>query len=57
MVDSSEMFADFTATVARVAEWAGLPEHHFEYEKHEFSGACGDPNHPDQPDFFADGGR
>lgn len=58
VVDSSEMFVDFLGTVARVAEWAGLPQHDFEYDQHEFSGACGnDSQHHDIPDFFAAGGR
>ena len=58
VVDSSEMFVDFVGTVARVAEWAGLPQHDFEYDQHEFSGTCSsDSRRRHRPDFFADGGR
>ncbi|CAN0455113.1 unnamed protein product [Ectocarpus sp. 12 AP-2014] len=58
VIDSAEMFVNFTETVAVVAEWAGLPEHEFEYDKHEFKGACRDKiRYHNQPDFFADGGR
>lgn len=59
VVDSSEMFGDFLGTVARVAEWAGLPQHNFEYEQHEFSGSCSssDSRRPQRPEFFAEGGR
>lgn len=52
------MFVDFLGTVARVAEWAGLPQHDFEYDQHEFSGTCSrDSRRRHRPDFFADGGR
>lgn len=57
VIDSAEMFVNFTETVAIVAEWAGLPEHEFEYDKHEFKGDCRDKvRHHNQPDFFTDGG-
>lgn len=58
VVDSSEMFVDFTGTVSRVAEFAGLPKHDFEYDpKHEFRGICTKRRHRHGPDFFAEGGR
>ncbi|CAM9593351.1 unnamed protein product [Laminaria digitata] len=59
VVDSSELFKDFTAVVTAVAEFAGLPEHHFNYDSsHEFKGAgCDTRKHHRGLDYFADGGR
>ncbi|CAM9754238.1 unnamed protein product [Scytosiphon promiscuus] len=58
VVDSAEMFVNFTATVASVAQWAGLPEHEFEYDRHQFEGTCtGDRRRRHLPDFFAQDGR
>eukprot|EP00904_Undaria_pinnatifida_P000340 jgi/Undpi1/10306/HiC_scaffold_28.g12757.m1 len=57
-IDSAEMFKDFTAVVAAVAEFAGLPEHDFKYDSsHEFKGGCPKRSRRHGLDFFADGGR
>ena len=59
VIDSSEMFADFTAVVAAVADFAGLPEYSFEYNSsHEFKGGdCPERERTHSNDYFADGGR
>ncbi|CAM9434471.1 unnamed protein product [Laminaria digitata] len=58
VIDSSQMFKDFTGIVAAVAEFAGLPEHNFKYDpSHEFKGGCPKRNHRHGPDYFAQGGR
>lgn len=59
IVDSSEMFEDFIAVVAAVAEFAGLPAHNFEYDSsNEFKGGdCEDDEGGEGNGYFADGGR
>ena len=59
VIDSSEMFKDFTGVVTAVANFAGLPEHDFKYDpSHEFKGGgCDKRRHRHHPDFFAEGGR
>ncbi|CAM9125949.1 unnamed protein product [Ascophyllum nodosum] len=58
VVDSAEMFKDFTGTVARVAAFGGLPDHKFEYDpKHEFRGACTSHRQSFDSGFFSKGGK
>lgn len=55
IVDSGEMFGDFTGTLSKVAHHAGLPPHDFEYNSiHQHSSnAC--ERH--RPELFAKGAR
>lgn len=59
VVDSSELYEDFTAAVAAVAEFASLPAHKFEYDSsREFKrGACNNYKERHIPNYFAEGGR
>lgn len=55
IVDSGEMFTDFTGTLHRVANHFGLPPHDFEYNsRHQHSsGSC----ERRRPELFAKGAR
>lgn len=54
ILDSAEMFANFTDAVKRVAEFAGLPAYDFRYTTgHEFKSVCETQQWPEEPDFFA----
>lgn len=59
VIDSNDLFENFTAVVAAVAEFAGLPEHNFTYDSsHEFKGGgCDTRRLRRGPDTFAEGGR
>lgn len=59
VINSSEMFTDFTAVVVAVADFAGLPEHSFKYNpSHKFTGGgCDKSKRRHDNDYFADGGR
>lgn len=59
VIDSSDMFTNFTAVVAAVADFAGLPAHVFKYDSsREFKGGgCDKRKRRHGNDYFADGGR
>lgn len=58
IIDSSEMFANFTAVVGAVAEFAGLPEHEFKYDSsNEFKGECSERGRSEGINYFEHGGR
>lgn len=58
IIDSAEMFADFNKTLARVAEFVGLPEFNFKYDPtHQRKGECKEGGAGYGPEFFAVGGR
>lgn len=59
IIEASEMFADFTATVAAVVDFAGLPEHSFVYnaEREHASGGCEEDDRRMGLNYFAPDGR
>ncbi|CAM9344154.1 unnamed protein product [Ectocarpus sp. 12 AP-2014] len=55
VVESSEMFRDFTGTLDKVARHIGLPPHRFSYDsRHQHASAPCERHHPE---LFAEGGR
>ncbi|CAM9814712.1 unnamed protein product [Ectocarpus fasciculatus] len=55
VVESSEMFGDFTGTLAKVARHVGLPPHDFSYDsRHQHASPPCEEKHPE---LFAEGGR
>lgn len=55
MIDSSELYADFLATLERAARHLGLPPHDFYYDSkfQHSTGAC----KKDRPQYFGEDGR
>lgn len=57
VIDSSEMFADFTTVLAAVADFAGLPEHSLKYDSSREYRGCNVHGRRHGNDYFGPGGR